>query len=150
MWMWSVGPLGCLVISGVGLWCSLRWMCLVVELYCLSSVWIVWTVGRLGHYANLRQVWWVVLVCVIVLALWWRGQRGLSLCISICCHSGLVSCSVLLCFVSVWNVLVESLVMVMKLFPCRKSCILDSYCCVGSMTMEFSFIFSCYHGVVFP
>jgi hypothetical protein len=32
---------------------------------------------------------------------------------------------------------VGSLVVVMKLFPCRKSCILDSYCCVGSMTMEF-------------
>jgi len=49
--------------------------------------------------------------------------------------------SVLLCFIvffiSVWNVLVGSLVVVMKLFPCRKSCIVDSYCCVGSMTMEF-------------
>ena len=30
-----------------------------------------------------------------------------------------------------------SLVVVMKLFPCRKSCILECYCCVGSMTMEF-------------
>ena len=30
-----------------------------------------------------------------------------------------------------------SLVAVMKLFFCKKSCILDSYCCVGRMTMEF-------------
>ena len=45
-----------------------------------------------------------------------------------------------LCFIvfliSVWNVLVGSLAVVMKLL-CRKSCVLDSYCCVGRMTMEF-------------
>jgi hypothetical protein len=49
--------------------------------------------------------------------------------------------SVLLCFImfliSAWNLLVVSLVVVMKLLFCRKSCILDSYCCVGRMTMEF-------------
>jgi hypothetical protein len=49
--------------------------------------------------------------------------------------------SVLLCFIlfliSVCYVLVGSLVVVMKLLPCRKFCILDSYCCVGRITMEF-------------
>jgi hypothetical protein len=25
----------------------------------------------------------------------------------------------------------------MKLLPCRKPCFLDSYCCVGRITMEF-------------
>ena len=33
--------------------------------------------------------------------------------------------------------LLGSLVVVMKLLPCRKPCFLDSYCCVGRITMEF-------------
>ena len=49
--------------------------------------------------------------------------------------------SALLCltafFISVWYVLVGSLLVVMKFFPCRKSSILETYCCVGRITMEF-------------
>ena len=49
--------------------------------------------------------------------------------------------SVLLCFIvlliSVWYVFVGSLVVVMKSLPCRKSCILDSCCCVERINMEF-------------
>ena len=48
--------------------------------------------------------------------------------------------SVLLCFMvflmSAWKELVGSLVMVVNVLLCRKSCILEWYCCVGSMTME--------------
>jgi hypothetical protein len=47
----------------------------------------------------------------------------------------------------VWNVVVGSVVVVWKLFSSRKFRILESYCCVGIMTMELP-LSSCYHGVI--
>jgi len=58
--------------------------------------------------------------------------------------------SVLLSFIVfliwAWNVLVGSVGAVWKLFSLIKFCILESYCCMGSMTMELP-LSARYHGL---